>query len=124
MKFLKNWKIALPFTFIVVAVLFFVYFNNPNVENSILPECVIHKVTGLYCTGCGITRATYALLHGDFSIAFRQNALAFFLLPTCVVVLVYPKIFYVKYFPHILLFIIVAFTVLRNFEMFWFLAPF
>lgn len=32
-----------------------------------LPPCIIHKLTGYYCPGCGATRSTIALLHGDFA---------------------------------------------------------
>lgn len=35
--------------------------------------CVFHSLTGLYCSGCGGTRATLALLEGDLPLAVRQN---------------------------------------------------
>ena len=34
--------------------------------NHILLPCIFHKLTGLYCPGCGGTRAVAFLLHGDF----------------------------------------------------------
>lgn len=37
--------------------------------------CPFHKLTGLYCPGCGATRAAHALLHLDVGIAIRDNAL-------------------------------------------------
>lgn len=40
-----------------------------------LPKCAIHELTGLYCPGCGGTRAARALLAGDLMGALRQNAL-------------------------------------------------
>ena len=40
-----------------------------------LPECPFHKWTGLLCPGCGGTRATLALLHGDWAASLRCNAL-------------------------------------------------
>ena len=46
-----------------------------------LPRCAFHVVTGLHCPGCGNTRATYALLHGDVVGALRQNALSVIGLP-------------------------------------------
>jgi hypothetical protein len=41
-----------------------------------LPSCAFHKLTGLYCPGCGSTRAIHALLHGDVASAARFNILA------------------------------------------------
>ena len=32
---------------------------------QILPPCILHKVTGWYCLGCGGTRAAAALMRGD-----------------------------------------------------------
>lgn len=39
-----------------------------------LPPCYIHHFTGLYCPGCGATRAVYALVNGDILLSLRQNA--------------------------------------------------
>lgn len=39
------------------------------------PVCQFHRLTGLNCPGCGLTRALYALLHGNFSAALHDNAL-------------------------------------------------
>ena len=40
-----------------------------------LPECQFYKWTGLYCPGCGDTRAVIALMNGDILLSLRQNAL-------------------------------------------------
>lgn len=32
---------------------------------SLIPPCIFHKVTGLYCLGCGGTRAVFALVRGN-----------------------------------------------------------
>ena len=34
-----------------------------------LPPCMFHAMTGLYCPGCGGTRAGYALLRGDVGMS-------------------------------------------------------
>ena len=40
---------------------------------SLTPPCVFHKLTGLYCPGCGSTRASQALIGGDVAHAFSMN---------------------------------------------------
>lgn len=37
--------------------------------------CPSRRFLGIYCPGCGSTRATHDLLHGDFARAFRSNPL-------------------------------------------------
>lgn len=38
-----------------------------------VPPCTIHAVTGLYCPGCGGTRAVYALIQGKFFTSFYYH---------------------------------------------------
>lgn len=44
-------------------------------ESGVLPPCPLHRMTGLWCPGCGMTRATHHLLNGDVITALRFNAL-------------------------------------------------
>jgi hypothetical protein len=37
------------------------------------PVCPFHRLTGLWCPGCGMTRALHALLHGDVAAAVSSN---------------------------------------------------
>src|SRR4051812_28859789 len=44
------------------------YHFRPGV-GSHYPPCPIYWATGLYCPGCGITRALHHLLHGRIDVA-------------------------------------------------------
>ncbi|MFD0895149.1 DUF2752 domain-containing protein [Luteolibacter ambystomatis] len=49
------------------------------------PGCLFHQWTGFHCPGCGMTRATFALLHGDILKAFRYNPLGVVLFPIALI---------------------------------------
>lgn len=54
---------------------------NPFAADSLLPGCPFHALTGLFCPGCGVTRALHALIHGDPVLALRMNLLAMLAIP-------------------------------------------
>jgi hypothetical protein len=56
-----------------VAGLAYVAANDPNRTGAAFPACPFHAMTGLWCPGCGMTRATHALLHGDLAAAISAN---------------------------------------------------
>ena len=64
--------IATCFTVIVAALLLFG--KNPS-ENPLAPACSFYAFTGLYCPGCGMTRALYHVTRGHFAEAFSYNIL-------------------------------------------------
>jgi hypothetical protein len=47
--------------------------NDPSAANSHFPGCIFHNATGLWCPGCGLTRATHALLTGHPLQALGYN---------------------------------------------------
>jgi hypothetical protein len=53
-------------------------------RHGFYPICYLHAVTGLYCPGCGSTRAIHELLHGDVAEAARLNLLLLLCLPSSV----------------------------------------
>lgn len=90
--------------------------------------CVFYKVTNLYCSGCGITRAIISLLKLDFYQAFRYNPLVIILLPLLLIYNIYIWIFNgKKKLPQcvwvVLLIIVILYGILRNIPLFKFLAP-
>lgn len=46
---------------------------------SVLPPCVLHSTVGLYCPGCGGTRACYALLEGRILDSILAHPLVIYL---------------------------------------------
>lgn len=47
--------------------------NDPSAAGSRFPACVVRTWTGLWCPGCGLTRAGHELLHGDIVAALGYN---------------------------------------------------
>ncbi len=60
---------------------------DPNVAGNPLPPCPSRWLTGLFCPGCGTTRALHALLHGDLPGALAMNPLMVVSLPPVAVLL-------------------------------------
>ena len=109
-----------------------VFFFNPA-SHGFYPVCEFHRLTGLNCPGCGGTRALYALLHGHWAVALRDNAL---LVGGLVFLAVRGGWFAVRKFCGrasgefiparflwLLLVTMVVFTVLRNLPALAFLSP-
>jgi len=109
-----------------------VFFFNPA-THAFYPVCQFHRLTGLNCPGCGMTRALYALLHGNFSAALHDNALFVLTLGTLALRGAWflwnnfygrstGEIFPVKFLWSLLAAALV-FTILRNLPAFLFLSP-
>jgi hypothetical protein len=58
----------------------FLFAVDPS-QHAVYPQCMLYNATGIYCAGCGATRAAYALLHGRFFDALHDNALFVVALP-------------------------------------------
>ena len=67
-------------TVVIVAGLGVLFAVNP-IRAWYFPACQFHALTGLHCPGCGMTRATYELLHGHLLVALHLNALFVLALP-------------------------------------------
>lgn len=107
----------------------FYYFTGHGIP------CVFHEVTGLYCPGCGLTRAVYTLLvYGDIKQAFGYNAMLFIAGPILLFIAVRWGYYTIKQKDYtlskfeciitiILLVLLLVFSILRNIPMFSMLAP-
>lgn len=89
----------------------YVYLADPT-KGAILP-CPLYSTTGLYCPGCGMSRAVHALMHLDLLGAFGYNPLVFFLIPV-VIISVTSKRKFDKRVSMMLLILIIGFGIVRN----------
>lgn len=79
--------LAAGFILAMVIVGVLLWFFDPNQAGNPLPPCPSHWLTGLYCPGCGATRALHALLHGDLEKAFSMNPVFVMALPVVVLLI-------------------------------------
>lgn len=121
-------KNIFKYIILVFGVLIYLFLNE---NYNINIECLFYKFTKLYCPGCGITRMLKAMLDLNFYQAFRYNMLVFILLILFIIYIILKLIFKLlkKDFKvnnkvyYVLLIITLLFGILRNFEMFNYLAP-
>ncbi|MCA9333461.1 DUF2752 domain-containing protein [Candidatus Saccharibacteria bacterium] len=82
-------------------------------------------MTGLYCPGCGSTRALYSLLHGRILDAIRFNPVLVFSIPIIVMLFVKPTWARKTWVPWCAAIVLITHGVLRNIPVWPFelLAP-
>lgn len=117
--------------FVVVLALFVL---DPS-EGSFYPPCPFHRLTGLYCPGCGSLRAVHQLLHGNLPVALGLNPLMVLSLPFLGYCLISPCVatvakranagFIPAFWIWLILLVIILFWILRNLPIYPFtlLAP-
>lgn len=67
-------KIGVFIGIIVVLILLAVLYAYLDDEYNMGFSCTLNQLFGIYCPGCGLTRAGIAMLQLDFYQAFRYNA--------------------------------------------------
>ncbi len=75
-----GWRMWLGWGAAGVLVAWVLWRNEPSGQ-VYYPRCYLYVVTGLQCPGCGVLRATHALLNGRWDAAWRLNPLWVSLLP-------------------------------------------
>ncbi len=60
----KRRKYVTLLTVLLIIIVIVIRLKNINLVDEIPAKCILYENYGLYCTGCGGTRACMALLHG------------------------------------------------------------
>ena len=113
----------------IISVIFVTLMAILVLTERIAIPCIFNKVTGLYCPGCGITRAIKALLKGNFSESFHNNVLLYTVIPLLILNEIIYRLTKKKYkkaynvIITVLLIVAIIFGILRNFSQFSYLAP-
>lgn len=80
-KTLETWLYYFGlFLFLPVSVLVILYYTGilvPLLHKA--APCIFHNLTGLYCPGCGGTRATLSLLQGHVLVSFLYHPIVDYL---------------------------------------------
>jgi hypothetical protein len=138
----NHWRviagIGIPLIVLAAAFLLWRYDPTSTKTGVISLFCPFNKLTGLYCPGCGTTRALHALLHLDLGLAIRDNAVFVLLAgPVIAYMAVGEYLHFItgrvllspvkvpKWMLYTLLALLLLFTVLRNIPVFpfFYLAP-
>jgi len=71
----SRWAIAAPIACgcAIAGAAVYIALNDPSAPGTLSAACPLYQMTGLWCPGCGLTRATHSLLSGDVGAAFGLN---------------------------------------------------
>lgn len=124
-------KISISIKKVVLFIPLIIMLIYLNKKYNIYIPCIFHKITGLYCPGCGVTRMLISILNLNFYQAFRYNPLIFILLPF---IITYYILYYIYWLQnkkiiirnelwYTLLIIIILYGIIRNIPIFKYLIP-
>lgn len=97
------------------------YLFDPVVDDKYFPKCPSFWLFGVYCPGCGITRALHQLLHGHLLAALAYNSLAILAAPVLVWMAFKPRWIYHPTTPKVAFFLLLAYGLMRNIPYYPFL---
>jgi hypothetical protein len=115
------------FASLILLGLMLIYALYDPADSPIFPKCPFRSLTGYKCPGCGSQRAIHDLLHLDIAAAFRENFMLMLAIPYMITGAVFDlikkpgprliswrKILFGTKAIFIVLFLIIAFWILRN----------
>lgn len=110
---------------VAVIVMGLIYLKVISPKWGLHIPCLFNEVTGYYCPGCGVTRASLALIDGDIYQSFRYNMIVYIVLPFMGIgsFLREKRVPYANTLLITLAVIVIVFGVLRNLPIGSFLAP-
>lgn len=91
---MKKRFFKVMFRILIVILIFYGYYFLYRKYKIGIP-CIFHKLTGLLCPGCGITRCLFSLIEGKFYQAFCYNQLVFILWPFIILYVLYRAYLYI-----------------------------
>ena len=125
-------KVLKIILFLITCFITYIYLNK-DIELEI--PCIFHKITKLYCPGCGVTRMLFSMIKLEFYQAFRYNPLVFIYFPFIMFYSIYRIVIYInnkkdniitkipKNIILTLVIITIVYGFLRNTDIFSYLKP-
>jgi hypothetical protein len=79
-RFITYLKLRWPFALVIGYMIFSMILRATTAIDLCIP-CLWETCFGFHCPGCGLTRATIAIMQLDFTKAYECNPLVFLVLP-------------------------------------------
>lgn len=131
----KKKRTIIVIILFILSILFLLIYKKINSIYHIGIPCIFHRITKLYCPGCGMTRAIFSLLNLNIKQAIRNNILVVLVMPFIVIYVINYAYVWIndlkkdpsKIFPkglwYSLLIITLLFGIIRNIKYFYWLNP-